>query len=320
MKTILILTLAICLACVALLLAQNLAAPLLLQRCLPLEGPENAQPSGLALRNDTLFSISDKHDTVIFRIELRDTVAALIPAIIFRVPGADENSWFDYEGITCDPAGNFYLVSESQFRILRVSGDGRTAEWITPELKSYGVEKGLFQVFNAYFEGIAWLAPNRFILAAERQPRGFVEVELWRKSSDERPVGENPPGENPLRVNARQFNEVKFPFAEGRSPDFADLCRYRNDLYVLERNAFVVTRLIEENGEYRQGEGWSYGHVETDPQWRYNDTRFGLAEGLCMDDRFIYIVLDNNGDFRRNNPRDRRPLLFILERAGEQGQ
>lgn len=302
MKTILMLTLAICLACAAILPAQNPAAPLTLHRCLPLEGPENAQPSGLTLRNDTLFTISDKHDTVIFRIELRDTVAALIPAIIFRVPGADENSWFDYEGITCDPAGNFYLVSESQFRILRVSGDGRTAEWITPELKSYGVEKGLFQVFNAYFEGIAWLAPNRFILAAERQPRGFMHVDLTG---------------NHLEVQAQEFNEVKFPFAEGRFPDFADLCRYRDDLYVLERNAFVVTRLIQENGEYRQGEGWSYEHVETDPQWRYNDTRFGLAEGLCMDERFIYIVLDNNGDFRRNNPRDRRPLLFILERPGE---
>lgn len=303
MKTILMLTLAICLACATLLPAQNPATPLTLRRSLPLEGPENAQPSGLTLRNDTLFTISDKHDTVIFRIEVQDTAAVMIPAISFRVPGADEKSWFDYEGITCDSTGNFYLASESQFRILRVSADGKAAEWITPELKSYGAEKGLFQVFNAYFEGIAWLAPDRFILAAERQPRGFMEVDL---------------AENPPKIQAQVFQEVKFPFAEGRFPDFGDLCRYRDDLYLLERNAFVVTRLIEENGERRQGEGWSYEHVETDPQWRYSDTRFGLAEGLCMDERFIYIVLDNNGDSRRNDPRDRRPLLFILERPGGQ--
>jgi hypothetical protein len=280
------------------LLAQNPAVPLKLHHVLPVEGPENCQPSGLTIRNDTLFTVSDKHDSVIYRVELQDTAAILIPYLTFRIPDPSGKGWFDFEGITCDDSGNFYIVSETRFRILRVSAREDIA-WITPDLKPYGEAVGLFQVFNAYPEGIARTGVNQFVIAAERQPRGLLEIEI---------------GKTNVSVNAYKFEEVKFPFAEGRSPDFADLFCYKDTLYALERNAFVVSQLIKENGQYRQGRGCSYEHIENDEALLYNDTRFGLAEGLCIDDRYIYIALDNNGDARRTNPNDTRPLLLILER------
>lgn len=166
MKTVLILILLWLLnGC---LFAQSHAAPLKLFRVLPVEGPENCQPSGLTIRSDTLFTVSDKHDSAIYRVELQDTAAVLIPYLTFQIPDPSGKNWFDFEGITHDNSGNFYIVSESRFRILKVSADGEVA-WITPDLKSYGEEKGLFQVFNAYLEGIAWTGENHFILAAERQ-------------------------------------------------------------------------------------------------------------------------------------------------------
>lgn len=287
--------------CSARVIAQDPAMPLALQRALPVEGPQNNQPSGLTIRNDTLFTISDKHDSAIYRVELRDTAAVLIPYLTFQIPDTSGKNWFDFEGITHDDSGNFYLVSESRFRILRVSAGGEIT-WITPDLKPCGEEKGLFRVFNAYLEGIAWMRDNYFILAAERQPRGLLEVEA---------------GENGFSAQAYLFEDVKFPFAEGRFPDFSDLFWYKDTLYALERNAFVVSQLIKENGQYRQGKGWSYEQIENDEKLFYRDTRFGLAEGLCMDDHYIYIALDNNGDARRLNPQDTRPLLLILERPGE---
>ena len=62
---------------------------------------------------------------------------------------------------------------------LRPSRPGRNAirAWITPSLKPAGREKGLFQVPNANLEGIVCTGPGRFVLCAERQPRGFVEVD-----------------------------------------------------------------------------------------------------------------------------------------------
>lgn len=281
---------------------QNPATPLKLFRVLPVEGPENCQPSGLTIRSDTLFTVSDKHDSAIYRVELQDTAAVLIPYLTFQIPDTASKTWFDFEGITHDDSGNFYVVSESRFRILRVSAAGEIA-WITPDLKPYGESKGLLRVKNAYLEGITWLGGNRFILAAEREPRGLLEVET---------------GNPNVAVSAHKFDAVKFPFAKGRSPDFADLFWYHDTLYALERNAFVVSRLIKENGQYRQGKGWSYGRIENDPKFLYADTTYGLAEGLCMDDRYIYIALDNNGDARRNNPKDTRPLLFILERPNRE--
>jgi hypothetical protein len=280
------------------LLAQYPAPPLKLHRVLPLEGPENCQPSGLTIRSDTLFTVSDKHDSAIYRVELKDTAAILIPYLTFQIPDPSGKNWFDFEGVTHDNLGNFYIVSESRFRILRVTANGEIA-WITPDLKPYGEEKGLFQVFNAYLEGITRIGKNRFILAAERQPRGLLEVEI---------------GNAGVSVKAYKFDAVKFPFAKGRSPDFTELFWYKDTLYALERNAFVVSQLIKENEQYRQGKGWSYGHIENDEALIYNDTRYGLAEGLCIDDHYIYIALDNNGDARRTNAKDTRPLLLILER------
>lgn len=277
---------------------QHPAAPLKLFRVLPVEGPENCQPSGLTIRSDTLFTVSDKHDSAIYRVELLDTAAVLIPYLTFQIPDTASRTWFDFEGITHDNSGNFYIVSESRFRILQVSAGGEIA-WITPDLKPYGEAKGLFQVFNASLEGIAWIGDNHFTLTAERQPRGLLEVEI---------------GNPNVSVNVHKFDAVKFPFSKGRSPDFADLFWYQDTLYALERNAFVVSQLINENGQYRQGKGWFYEHIENDPRFLYADTTYGLAEGLCMDDRYIYIALDNNGDARRTNPKDTRPLLFILER------
>jgi hypothetical protein len=81
---------------------------------------------------------------------------------------------------------------------------------------------------------------------------------------------------------------------------------------VLERNAFAICRLTPENNRFREGPGWSYGHVETAPEFRYEDMQYGKAEGLCIDDRFIYILLDNNNLARADDPKDQRPLLLVF--------
>jgi hypothetical protein len=54
--------------------------------------------------------------------------------------------------------------------------------------------------------------------------------------------------------------------------------------------------------------------VVTAADLRYTDMRYGKAEGLCMDRRHVYIILDNNGLGRENNPEDKRPILLVLKR------
>ena len=278
------------------------ATPLTPERILPVDGPANRQPSGLTIWQDTLFTVSDRHPNTVFRLEIREESAAMIPYRNFPVTETFGNDWLDFEGITCDSAGNFYIVSEMHSRILRVAHDGQSSGWITPDLKPYGEAEGLFQVLNAYFEGITLLAPGYFLLCAERQPRGLMEVHL---SNDK------------LTVNATQFEHSQFTFPEGVSLDFAGLYTDRDTVYVLERNAYLVARLVRDAaGTFQEGPGWSFRHIALDPRYRYRDMQYGHAEGLCLDRHLVYVIFDNNGDFREQSPGDNRPLLLILHRPG----
>lgn len=270
----------------------------ILYKSYPVDAPEAVQPSGLTIWQQQLFTVSDKNDSTIFRIELKNHSAELHPYRVFTTEPASEDH-LDFEGITCDSAGNFYLVSETQFKILKVAADGSPATWITPDLKSYGQKVGLFQVKNAYFEGITPTAPNRFILCPERQPRGIMKVDI---------------GTQPIQVKAFNCDQTRYHFANGRSHDFAGLFFFQNELYVLERNAFVVSKLLETENGFEEGAGWSYEHIETSDILRYDDMRYGKAEGLAMDEAFIYLILDNNNDARITNSDDKRPLLFQLKR------
>jgi hypothetical protein len=276
--------------------------PLTLHRALAVEGPDNNQPSGLTIKDRTLYAVSDKHDDTIYKLVLAAETAKMVPHLRFNLPSPPrETVKCDLEGIACDREGNFYLVSESLFRILRVSTDGRQTAWVTPDLSPWGRAAGLFQKGNANLEGIAVLAPGKFVLCAERQPRGFVEVDTTTHPPD---------------IRAYRSDATVFEFRPGRSPDFSGLYWDEGTLYVLERNAFLVCELVRKGQGFAEGRGWSYGHVVTRPALRFADMRYGKAEGLCMDRRYVYVILDNNGIARQAEPGDARPLLLLLNRPG----
>ena len=273
--------------------------PLQLIKWLPVEGPENLQPSGLTIRNDSLFTVSDKHDGAIFEIKIGEQAAVLKPAVVFPDAPALSEGKLDLEGITCDEEGNFYLASEKQFRILRVDPAGKDVAWVTPSLRSYGEAVGLFRTRGAYLEGITHLEANRFVLCAEREPRGLIEVTL--------------DGEH-VAVEAYARDESRFHFPKGRPPDFTGLFRDGHGLYALERNAYLICQLIPGEQGYEEGPAWSYEHIATSAELRYVTMTFGRGEGLCMDADRIYVILDNNGQARESQPDDHRPLILIMAR------
>ncbi len=89
-------------------LAANKPFTLRLIRALPVEGHNNVQPSGLTILNGDLYTVSDKHDYTIFRIEIKEEVAILKPYIQIIMPETLKvNLPLDFEGITNDDAGNF---------------------------------------------------------------------------------------------------------------------------------------------------------------------------------------------------------------------
>ncbi len=265
----------------------------------PVEGPPNIQPSGLTIWRDTLFTVSDKHDDTIFKIIVKADKAILVPHIIFSPP---ENNLFkklDFEGITCDKQGNFYIASEMAIRILKVSAAKDTVKWITPDLRPFGMAAGLFQRRNAYIEGITYTELGKFILCAEREPRGIIEVNTLA---------------DPISVFAYQMDQTKFQKKENVGADFTGLDYDYHELYALGRNSFTICTLKFDGTTYREIKGWSFRSTEVSDNFKYKNMKYGRAEGLAVDSNYFYVILDNNNDPKFNNPDDRRPLLFIFER------
>jgi hypothetical protein len=110
------------------------------------------------------------------------------------------------------------------------------------------------------------------------------------------------------------MDDSSYPALPGRKPDFADLSTVRGQSYVLVRNAHLVMRLSRAGGGWQQGAAWSYAAAENDPRWAYVDQKYGMAEGLAIDDSAIYVVIDNNKIARASAANDLRPTLFVFER------
>jgi len=276
------------------------AQPMRLVQALFLDGGVGHEPSGLTMFNDTLYTISNNDDDTIFRVIVTGDRALLQPYLRFAVPPPEENvKRIDFEGITCDPEGNFYLASESTCRILKVSPGGKEVKWITPSLRPYGRAKGMLEKKNASLEGIAWAGTGRFVACAERQARGFLEIDLKGEA---------------MRVKATVHDTEALPIPKPRNPDYAGLCYYQGKLYALERAAGAVSQIDLTGQGVVEKSFWLYREIEDRPDLRYQHRKYGHGEGLFINDRYVYLIFDNNRDAREAAPDDIRPLFLILER------
>lgn len=270
---------------------------LVLERALTLEIEGDFEPSGLLFHQGHLLTISDKHDDTVFELILGTSSVDVRPFVRFEPP-EDEPQPFDLEGLTEDADGSLLLASEARHRLLRVTTDGK-ASWATQSLQAVGARAGLFQKRNAGLEGIVRLPNGHLLLAAERDPRGLIELASLSELAT---------------AQVWTMQRTGHPSAAGRSLDFADLSVAADGgVYALERNLHLVTHLELGARGYTEREAWSYAKTEDDPRYAYEDREFGLAEGLALDATHVYVVFDNNND-RRRGTRDTRPLLFVFQR------
>src|SRR4051812_30108220 len=83
---------------------------LVLEQALPIDGPEDFQPSGLAVWGEHLLAISDKHDGAVFELTLTATSAQATPWLRFRPP---DDERLDLEAIAVERDGTLLLASEA---------------------------------------------------------------------------------------------------------------------------------------------------------------------------------------------------------------
>lgn len=287
----------------------------------PIEGMRGGNLSGLASCGGKLWGVSDRDDDRIYSMDQQDPVWRA-QALTFAAPpvpdsglpwGLRSRNWaasfirggvLDFEGITCDLAGDFYLVSEAHAGVLQVPRDGKPA-WlkIDPRMVRQARASGMLLRFNALFEGLTINpAGDRLWLAGERERRGLVSIErqqsvwtcgpscvLLSEAGTEIP----PPQTGRTRPVAR---------------DFADLAFYQGKLFTLERNAFRICRRDADTGESERC--WSFAAAAMTDALRYEQP-FGLSEALVIDAKGAWVGLDNNGATRADG--ESRPLVWRFE-------
>ncbi|MGH8379601.1 esterase-like activity of phytase family protein [Pseudomonas sp.] len=284
----------------------------------PVEGMRGGNLSGLALCKGELWTVSDRDDDLVYRLDTKAPVwqAESVPMAVPPVPesglpwGIRSRTWavgqvrggdLDFEGISCDAAGNRYLVSEAHAGVLKVPVVGEP-NWlkIDPSMVRQARASGMLLHFNALFEGLAVSpAGDRIWLAAERERRGLLLINrqqtVWNCGG----------GCVLLSEGGVEMQPPQMPGARALPRDFADLALFNDKLFTLERNAHRICRRDAATAKVERC--WSYAEGGlTEP--RLYAQSFGLAEALVIDAEGAWIGLDNNGATRKDG--ESRPIVW----------
>lgn len=307
---------------VALLLIASpvFAAPLVELKMLSehaVDGMVGGNLSGLASCNGELWTVSDRDDALLYRLDTSSAVWKAEVNVIDVPPVPDSGLPFglrslakassyvrggdlDFEGVTCDAVGNRYLVSEAYAAVLQVPVSG-SPNWLKlpPSLVRQARASGMLQRFNAVFEGIAINpAGDRLWLAAEREKRGLLVAHrgqtVWGCKGGCVMLSEGGTQALPAQMGGREV-----------SRDFSDLSLFNGKLFTLERAAYRVCRRDLDTGKVELC--WSFADDALIPSRRYPQP-YGLAEALVIDAEGAWIGVDNNFGARADG--ESRPIVW----------
>ena len=282
------------------------------------DGMRGGNLSGLAQCGKDLWTVSDRDDDQIYRLDTTantwqaETVHIDVPPVPDTgLPwGLRARTWaasfvrggdLDFEGITCDSAGNRYIVSEGHAAVLQVPPTG-PANWlkISPMMVREARASGMLLQFNAIFEGLAINpAGDQMWLAAERQSRGLLLIKrkqtVW--DCDGRCVL--------LSEAGMEMQPPQFPKARAVNRDFSDLSLFEGKLFTLERNAYQICRRDPQTAKVERC--WSYAAELLQENRRYSQN-YGLEEALIIDADGAWIGVDNNFGPRADG--EARPVVW----------
>ena len=284
----------------------------------PVEGMRGGNLSGLAMCSGALWTISDRDDDLLYKLDTSAQVwqATGLQLAVPPVPdsgfplGLRSRQWaaslvrggdLDFEGLSCDAAGNHYIVSEAHAAVLQVPQDGPPT-WlrIDPSMIRQARASGMLLHFNALFEGLAVSpAGDHLWLAAERERRGLL---LINRKQTTWTCGDSCVL---LSEAGTEMQPEQFPKAREVSRDFSDLALFEGKLFTLERNAYRICRRDAQSGVVERC--WSFAADALVDSRRYTQP-YGLAEALVIDAEGAWIGLDNNGGTRADG--EDRPVVW----------
>ncbi|MCY1414310.1 hypothetical protein D3C76_406460 [compost metagenome] len=283
-----------------------------------IEGVQGGNLSGLAWCGDALWAVSDRDDNLLYRLDTAATpwqaqaTQVNVPPVpdsgvpwglrsLGRLASFVRGGELDFEGLSCDGAGNRYLVSEAHAAILQVPVEG-APNWlnIAPTLVRQARASGMLLHFNSLFEGLAINpAGDRIWLAAEREKRGLLRIS--RRNSYWDCKG----GCVLLSEAGLEQQPAQMPNGRPMTRDFAGLSLFDDKLFTLERNAYRICRRDQATAQVERC--WSFAAEGLAEGRRYAQP-FGLAEALVIDALGAWVGLDTNDKPREDG--ERRPMVW----------
>ncbi|MBM7061208.1 esterase-like activity of phytase family protein [Pseudomonas sp. UL073] len=294
-------------------------AELKLQAEYAVDGMPAGNLSGLAWCGDALWAVSDREDDRLYRLTPAANVLraeaerfSAPPVVDNGLPwGLRTRTWLvnqfrggdlDFEGLSCDAAGNRYLVSEAHVAVLKLAPAANAGEWLplSPGVIRQARASGMLLHFNALLEGIA-IDPQgeRLWLAAERERRGLLV--LHKKQAQWACTG----GCVLLSEGGSQPGPAGYDLP-AQPRDFSDLAFFAGKLFSLERQAYRICRRKPASGEVERC--WSFAAEALQEARRYGSQAYGMAEGLSLDEKGAWIGLDS-GTHTRNDG-ETRPIVW----------
>jgi hypothetical protein len=302
-------------------------APLTLLSERAVSGISGGNLSGLAWCDDTLWAVSDRDDQQLYRLDSAAThwqataePFAAPPAPLVGLPwGMRMHSWvagwlrggeLDFEGLSCDAAGNRYLVSEAKAAVLQLPVNGEPVWLKLPtSLVRQARASGMLLHANSLFEGIAVdPAGERLYLAAERMRRGLLVVHkrgtVWRCNGSCVLLNESGHETGPQVLKSTP-----------QPRDFSGMAFYNEKLFTLERQAHRICRRDLTTGAVERC--WSFAAEALTPERLYPPS-YGMAEALWVDQRGAWVGVDN-GQFSRADGESRPVIWHFAEPKGGWG-
>jgi hypothetical protein len=259
--------------------------------------------SGLLLQPDgSLLTVNDREPGLHRIVFNKDAASAtnhtarLEPANIFTSAqlqsfNAERSSRWDLEGLARDDDGRIYVCEEANRWIMRFDPATQSVERL--DINWTPVRQYFHPINNnASFEGIA-ISGDKLWVANERDRARVIEVDL-----------------KTLKVTGDFAVTSTTP---ALVLHYSDLSFRDGHLFILLRHHRVI---LEVEPATRQVLAeYNYGAMEESPEHQYfKEYPTGAMEGLAIDDKYFWLVTDNNSLARRQAPNDRRPTLFKCAR------
>jgi hypothetical protein len=244
------------------------------------------------------YLLDDNRDGIyFFSGQIRDTVQVEEVADLSGLLGTEKGD-LDLESIRSNGEGKFVLAHEKENRIILWDPAKKQADFVAPRSVQTLFDLGFTPTHG--LEAVCW-ADEDVLMIKETRPVLLVRVSL-------------PDG---------IVEEVTHIRAPEEIADVTDCLYIDPTLYLLYRSGWQILLAERDRDEYVVRSIWDFSRIKRDPRFDYfipdpvtrvHREDWGVAEALAMDDDYVYIGLDNNGEPLRSYEGERRATVIVFKR------